>query len=74
MASVLISTADETARQEYLAPVENVQREFLSVKWEIKDGKFYLPDIAGMPFVVDLDYMRKKGLILRKDYYYPKQL
>ena len=74
MASVLISTAEETARQEYLAPVENVQREFLSVKWEIKDGKFYLPDIAGMPFMVDLDYMRKKGLILRKDYYYPKQL
>ncbi len=71
MASALIATADETARQEYLAPVEDMQREFLSVKWEIKDGRFILPDIPGMPFVVDLDYMRKKCLILRKDYYYP---
>lgn len=71
MASPLIATAGSDARQEYLAPVEDMQREFLSVKWEIKNGTFILPDIAGVPFVVDINYMQKKGLILRKDYYYP---
>ena len=35
MASPLIATADDEARQEYLAPIESLQWEYLSVKWEI---------------------------------------
>lgn len=71
MAGPLIATADETAMEEYLKPVENAQREFLSIKWDIKDGKFYMPMTPGIPFKVDLERMRKKQMILRKDYYYP---
>lgn len=72
MAQVLISTADENAREEYLAPIERWQREFLSVKWEEKDGKFIMPDVPGVPFKVDLPLMQKMGQILKKDYYYPE--
>ena len=71
MASPLIATADDEARQEYLAPIESLQREYLSVKWEIKNGRFYLPDIPGVPFVVDLTSMRRHCLIAKKEYFYP---
>ncbi len=71
MAGPLIATADENAMEEYLKPVENAQREFLSVKWEVKDGKFYMPMTPGVPFKVDFERMRRKGMIVRKDYYYP---
>lgn len=48
---------------EYHQPIMEVIQPYLSLCSRIEDGKFYLPDVPGLPMQLDFEKLKKDGLI-----------
>ena len=69
-----IATASEDAMVEYLTPTkkEFISR-FMKLVPEEKNGKFYLPDVPGLPIVPNWEKIEAAGLLVKKEYYYAEK-
>lgn len=53
----------EEAMIEYHQPIMEVLVPYFSVVSEVKDGKFYLPDVPGLPVKMDFEKLERDGLL-----------
>ncbi|MBT9779729.1 L-alanine-DL-glutamate epimerase [Clostridium sp. MCC353] len=53
----------EEAMIEYHQPIMEVLVPYFSVVSEVKDGKFYLPDVPGLPVQMDFEKLERDGLL-----------
>jgi L-alanine-DL-glutamate epimerase-like enolase superfamily enzyme len=54
---------------EYLDPLFEPFGEITKIKPEIKNGYMHLPDKHGIPVSLDMDYLIRKGYLLKNEYY-----
>lgn len=69
----LIATADEDAMVEYLYPIHHYVWELMELRPEEKNGRFYLPDVPGMPISPDWKLLENQNLIAGKEYFFPQK-
>ncbi len=69
LSAPLIATADDDARMEFLEPCNQPLLDYMDIKMERKDGRFFFPNINGLPFQFDMKLLRDKGYILTKEYF-----
>lgn len=53
----------EDSMIEYHQPIMEVLIPYFSVVSEVRDGKFYLPDVPGLPVQMDFEKLEKDGLL-----------
>ena len=58
---------------EFHQPLNEVLIPYFKVVSQIKDGRFYLPDIPGIPVQLDFDHLETDGLLRGIQYYYRKK-
>jgi len=68
LACPLIATADDYAMEEFLEVCNQPVLDCMEVTMEQKNGRFYLPDIPGLPFKLNVEWLRKKGFLLSYHY------
>lgn len=71
MAAPLIATAGDNAMEEFLEPCNQPLLDYMDVRLERKDGRFYFPDIPGLPFHFDLALLSRHGYLTGQKYFYP---
>lgn len=65
----LIATAGDEAMEEFLEVCNQPVLDCMEVTLEQREGRFYLPDIPGLPFRLDLKWLKKKGYLLSYEKY-----
>ncbi len=55
---------------EYHQPINEVLVPYFSLVSEMKDGRFYLPDVPGLPVHLDFDHLERDGLLRSIRYFY----
>lgn len=65
----LIATAGEDAMEEFLEPCNQPVLDYMEVTLEQREGRFYIPDIPGLPFRLDIKRLRREGYLLSKEYF-----
>ena len=63
LACPLIATAGDEAMEEFLEVCNQPVLDCMEVTVQRRDGKFYLPDIPGLPFRLDMKWLKKKRTI-----------
>lgn len=61
---------DETEMLEFHEPITYTLGQYLEIKPEEKNGRFYLPDIIGSPIRIALDKLEDEGALESKKYFY----
>ncbi|QAT48902.1 L-alanine-DL-glutamate epimerase [Caproiciproducens sp. NJN-50] len=61
---------EENEMLEYHEPITYTLGECLEVKCEERDGRFYLPDIEGAPYRINLKKLEADGALESKKYFY----
>lgn len=69
---VLGTLYEDNGQIEYHQPIMEVLVPYLEVMSDIKDGKFYLPNIPGLPMRLDFEHLKKDGLLEEVIYKYSK--
>ena len=67
-----VATCDEDAMVEYLYPILRYVWEIMELRPEERDGKFYLPDVPGIPLSPDWKLIDSRNLIASRQYFYPQ--
>lgn len=57
---------------EYHQPLNEVLVPYFSLVSEMKDGRFYLPDVPGLPVHLDFERLERDGLLRGIQFYYHK--
>lgn len=55
---------------EYHQPLNEVLVNYFSLVSEMRDGRFYLPDVPGLPVHLDFEKLERDGLLRAVRYYY----
>jgi L-alanine-DL-glutamate epimerase-like enolase superfamily enzyme len=61
---------DENEMLEFHEPITYTLGQYLEIKPEEKEGRFYLPDIIGSPIRIALDKLEAIGALESKRYFY----
>lgn len=69
LACPLIATAGDEAMEEFLEVCNQPVLDCMEVTVQRRDGKFYLPDIPGLPFRLDMKWLKKNGYLLSYERY-----
>lgn len=67
---VLGTLLEENEMIEYHQPINEVLTNYFSLVSEMKDGRFYLPDVPGLPVHMDFAHLERDGLLRGIRYYY----
>lgn len=65
-----IAAAGRDAMEEFLEPCNQPVLDYMEVTLERRDGKFWIPDIPGLPFRLDFKRLQKEGYLLSKEYFH----
>ncbi len=68
MAAPLVAAAGENAMEEFLEPCNQPLLDYQDIRLERRDGRFYFPDVAGLPFRFDLEKLEKDGYLIGQTY------
>ena len=68
LSTVMIANAGDNAITEFLEPCNQPLVDYMDIRPERKDGRFYFPDCAGLPYRFDLERLEKEGFIISKNY------
>lgn len=69
LACPLIATAGDDAMEEFLEVCNQPVLDCMEVTVERRGGRFYLPDIPGLPFRLDMKWLKKNGYLLSYERY-----
>ena len=69
LACPLIATAGDEAMEEFREVCNQPVLDCMEVTVQRRDGKFYLPDIPGLPFRLDMKWLKKNGYLLSYERY-----
>lgn len=61
----LMATAPQEFRVEYLHTMMSVLEPYFSICPKLENGRFVLPEIAGLPVRIDWDYWKNKGKVVK---------
>lgn len=59
---------------EYHQPLNEVLVPYFSLVSEMKDGRFYLPDVPGLPVHLDFEHLERDGLLDGIQFYYRSRM
>ena len=66
LSAVMIANAGENAMVEFLEPCNQPLLDYMDIRVERKDGRFYFPDAAGPPCHFDMGRLDKEGFLKSK--------
>ena len=66
LSAVMIANAGENAIVEFLEPCNQPLLDYMDIRVERKDGRFYFPDAAGLPCHFDMGRLDKEGFLKSK--------
>lgn len=69
LSTVMIANAGDNAITEFLEPCNQPLVDYMDIRPERRDGRFYFPDCAGLPYRFDLERLEREDFILAKNYY-----
>ncbi len=69
LSTVLVANAKGDAITEFLEPCNQPLLDYMDIKPERKNGRFYFPDCAGFPYRFDLERLNREGFLLGTTYY-----
>lgn len=69
----LIATASEETMEEFLSVCNQPVLDCMEETLIQKDGRFYLPDLPGLPFRLDMKWLKRKGYLLSEQQYETKR-
>jgi L-alanine-DL-glutamate epimerase-like enolase superfamily enzyme len=64
---------DENEELEYHEPVTRILGDYLEIKPEEKNGRFYLPDVVGAPIRLNFKKLESEGHLESCTFYYPEK-
>ena len=65
----LMATAGEDTMEEFLEVCNQPVLDCMEVTIENRDGRFHIPDLPGLPFRLDVEWLRRKGFLLSHMFY-----
>lgn len=69
LSTIMIANAGENAIVEFLEPCNQPLVDYMDIRPERRDGRFYFPDCAGLPYRFDMERLEKEGFLVSKEYY-----